>query len=94
MHEETPGLIVATLDVRSHRASLNINYNQWGYSLNYSDSSNLNYDGTNIHPNYNKWTRSLNMAIQSELNSLPHRSLSSPANQSLKGVTELKPNTA
>jgi hypothetical protein len=31
------------------------------------DSTNLNYDGTNIHRNYNGWITNLDKAIRSQL---------------------------
>jgi hypothetical protein len=60
MYEETPGHIVATLDVRSHHVSVDIKYDQQNYSLNYNESRNMNHDGANIHPKYNEWISRLN----------------------------------
>jgi hypothetical protein len=67
MHEKTPGHIIAKLDSRSHYVSLDIRYDQQNYSLHYDDSTNMNYNGTSIHPKYNKWIGALNRAIQLEL---------------------------
>jgi len=79
MYEETPGHIVATLDVRSHHVSVDIKYDQQNYSLNYNESRNMNHDGANIHPKYNEWISRLNRAIQAELVGLHHTYLPPPA---------------
>jgi hypothetical protein len=70
MQEDRPGHILGTLNVRSHQAQVDIDYDQQSYKIVYRNSSNLNYDGSNIHPNYNGWIRRLNTAISRELNAL------------------------
>ena len=40
------------------------------YSINYKDSTNLDYDGTNIHRNYNGWIANLDRAIKTQLATL------------------------
>jgi hypothetical protein len=70
MWEENSGYILATLLVRNHVASVDIRYDPERYFITYNGSTNLNYDGLNIHPNYNKWVRNLNRTIQLELSSL------------------------
>jgi hypothetical protein len=67
MHEETPGLIVATLNARSHYVSVDIKYDAQNYSLSYNQGRN----GGNIHPKYNKWISTLDRAIQLELSDMP-----------------------
>jgi len=64
-----PGLIVATLNVRSHQAVVDIAYNTKSYSITYKDSTNLKYDaGQNtIHENYRSWIQYLDNAIKSRL---------------------------
>ena len=64
MKEVKPGHIVGTLHLRDHMAKVNIKYSEKRYSITYKDSSNLNYDGTNIHRNYNNWIIYLDRAIQ------------------------------
>ena len=64
MKEVKPGHIVGTLNLRDHMAKINIKYTAKRYSITYKDSSNLNYDGTNIHRNYNNWIIYLDRAIQ------------------------------
>ena len=65
-----PGLITGTLYVREHMAKVEIPYDRHSYSILYRDSSNLDYDGTNIHSNYNGWVQNLSAAINSRLSVL------------------------
>jgi hypothetical protein len=71
-HTETtkPGHILATLQVRTHVAVVDINYNTTAYSIHYHSSTDLDYDGSNIHPNYNGWIKRLNSAIDAEMQKL------------------------
>ena len=64
--QERPGLSVATLDVRSHKAVVTISYDTKRYSIAYKDSVNLKYDGKDIHYRYNSWIRHLRDAIEKE----------------------------
>ena len=61
-----PGLMRATLNLRSHVAITEIAYDQQGFSIRYVDSRNLGYDGTNIHKNYNGWVMNLERAISQQ----------------------------
>lgn len=61
-----PGLIEASIFVRSHRAKIEIPYTQNSYSINYKNSANLDYDGEKINRNYNNWIIKLSGTIQSE----------------------------
>lgn len=63
-----PGLIEASILRRSHRAVVEISYSQSNYSINYKDSSNLDYNGNKIHRNYNNWIVKLSTTIQQYLN--------------------------
>ncbi len=65
-----PGLIVGTLYVRDHMARVEIPYDRRTYSILYRDSSNLDYDGANIHSNYNGWVQNLSNAINERLSLL------------------------
>jgi hypothetical protein len=65
-----PGLIVATLHLRTHMAMVDIKYDTKTYSITYKDSSGLDYDGHNIHKNYNGWVQNLDNGIRSQLTSL------------------------
>jgi hypothetical protein len=72
MIEERPGLIKGTLKLRSHEAIVDVTYDTSAYSIQYADSTNLNYNeskGT-IHKNYNGWIQNLENAIERELSAL------------------------
>ena len=72
MIEEEPGLIKGTLRLRTHVAIVDVTYDTSTYSIQYVDSTNLNYNeskGT-IHKNYNGWIQNLDTAIQRELAAL------------------------
>ena len=62
-----PGHIVATLDIRKHQAVADILFDTDKYSIHYRDSTNLEYDGNNIHRNYNRWIVNLSIDIQRTL---------------------------
>jgi hypothetical protein len=72
MKEQTPGHIVGTLTLRKHVAVVDITYTLDDYSINYKDSTNLNYNpGANtIHKNYNGWITNLSNAITVQLTTL------------------------
>lgn len=70
MKEEAPGHIVGTLHLRTHMAQVDINYDADSYSINYKNSSNLKYDGANIHSNYNGWIQNLQRNIEVQLATL------------------------
>lgn len=65
-----PGIIEGTLILRDHRAVVDIKYDTKTYSIKYKDSSNLQYDGTNIHSNYNGWVQRLDNTIRARLTGL------------------------
>ncbi len=58
-----PGLVRATLNLRTHQAVVDIPYDQQRFVIRYVSSSNLDYDGQNIHRNYNSWVQNLQNAI-------------------------------
>lgn len=64
-----PGHIVATLNLRTHQAVVDITYTTKTYSITYKDSANLYYDAENktIHENYRGWIQRLDNAIRSRL---------------------------
>jgi hypothetical protein len=68
METVRPGLIRGTLNLREHLAVIDIDYDTEGFSINYVDSENLNYDeGKNaIHKSYNKWIGILERRIRAE----------------------------
>lgn len=59
-----PGIIDATLHLRTHVAVVRIDYDRDSFSVKYVRSENLNHerrpDGTEvIHPNFNSWVENL-----------------------------------
>ena len=60
---QSPGHLIGTLNLRKHTAIVDIKHTTENFSINYKDSTNLNYDGTNIHKNYNGWIQNLEKAI-------------------------------
>lgn len=70
MKSVKPGTMLGTLNLRKHVAVVDINYSASSYSINYKDSTELNYDGTNIHPNYNGWIQNLDKAIKAQLSNM------------------------
>lgn len=70
MQPVTDGHIVGTLFLGGHMAKVDVKYTADTYSVTYKDSSNLNYDGANIHKRYNHWVRLLNDQIRVQLSQL------------------------
>ncbi len=64
--ETTSGHNVGTLILRTHTAIVDINYTTTSFSITYKDSTNLKYDGFEIHKNYNGWIQNLENAILSQ----------------------------
>jgi hypothetical protein len=63
-----PGKLQGTLNLRDHRAVVDIEYTAKVYSIKYKESSpSLNYDGKSIHNNYNGWIENLDRAIRNRL---------------------------
>ncbi len=67
VEEDSPGKVVARIDLRDHTAAVDIDYTEQRYSITYRESQNLDYDGTRIHKNYNGWITNLDRDIQREL---------------------------
>lgn len=64
------GLIIGTLNLRTHMAMVNIKYDTKTYSITYKDSNNLDYTGDNIHKNYNGWIQNLDSGIRAQLSNM------------------------
>lgn len=58
-----PGMIRATLNLRTHVAVTDIGYDTTRFTIRYADSRNLRTESGGIHRNYNAWTRNLERAI-------------------------------
>lgn len=67
--EMSPGLITASLAVRSHLAEVEIPYSGSSYSIIYKNSTNLDYNSKDqtIHNQYNNWVNYLRLAIDARL---------------------------
>ena len=70
MAQQEAGRMEGVLVLRTHRAVVDIAYDARNYSIQYKDSSNLNYDAekSTIHNNYNGWIQNLDKAIRAQLN--------------------------
>jgi hypothetical protein len=70
MKETKPGHMLGTLNLRKHVAVVDVNYSVKSFSIQYKDSTELGYDGQNIHPNYNGWIQNLDKGIRAQLSLL------------------------
>ena len=70
MQDVAPGNILATLNLRTHMAQVDVSFDTKAYSIQYKDSTNLNYNGTSIHSNYNGWVQNLDKSIRTQLSLL------------------------
>lgn len=60
--------MVATINVRGkHSVSTRISIEPGMYSIQYKDSTGMNYDGTRINPHYNTWVRNLSESARVKL---------------------------
>jgi len=67
MSDVNSNQIKAVLDKRNTQAVVLINYNSQNYSINYSNSINLEYNGTSINRHYNDWVTYLSRSIDYNL---------------------------
>jgi hypothetical protein len=67
MKDVENGHMLGTLMLRSHMAQVDILYTKQNYTIKYKNSTNLDYDGQNIHSNYNGWVQNLDKAIRANL---------------------------
>lgn len=72
MRQKDEGMIIGTLNIRSHMAQVEIPFSRSSYSIRYKDSSNLKFDEQNrsIHSNYDGWIQNLNNQIRARLASM------------------------
>lgn len=63
------GLAQGELNLRTHKALVDIPYSKNSFSINYKNSTNLKFDPTKgtIHKNYNGWIQNLENAIKFEV---------------------------
>jgi type IV pilus biogenesis protein CpaD/CtpE len=67
MKEDGPGMLVGTLQLRTHTAVVAIPYSPRSYSVQYRSSVNLDEKGGTIHKNYNGWIQNLTRGINAQL---------------------------
>ncbi len=67
IQENRPGELTGTLSIRRHVAVVTIVHDTSSFSINYTNSQNLMYQGHVIHRQYNNWVRNLARAIQAEM---------------------------
>jgi hypothetical protein len=62
-----PGSLRGTLKLRQHVAVVSITHDTSAFRITYQDSTNLRYDGQEIHKRYNQWVQNLERGVQMEL---------------------------
>jgi hypothetical protein len=67
VREVGPGMLAATINLRTHTAEVEIPYSTSSYSIIYKSSTNLQESGGQIHKNYNGWVQNLNKGINTQL---------------------------
>jgi len=91
--EEMPGVMQASLRVRTHTAMITIGFDESNYWIDYRDSVNLDYNpndrrktktrramkGPRIHRNYNLWVAQLAEGIADQAKSPPSPNLTDSA---------------
>src|SRR5215213_6606280 len=60
------GQMTGQLDLRTHRALVDITHNTKTYSIKYRDSTDLAAKDGQIHRNYNGWVQNLDKAIRAQ----------------------------
>lgn len=71
MQPVEPGHMVGILDIRKHKAVIDVFYDSDSFSIQYKDSTNLLYDPSGkIHRNYNNWIGNLERGINAEIQRL------------------------
>ncbi len=67
VEEQYPGLMRLTFRKKTHMAVVEVSFDQSQYSIKYVNSTDLFYNGTNIHRNYNRWVANLERDIEMNL---------------------------
>jgi hypothetical protein len=67
MRPTSPGVVNGSLNLRTHGAVIDVEYNAKSYNVVYRSSTNLDAQSSQIHKNYNGWIENLNHAIRREL---------------------------
>ena len=67
MRPAAPGVVNGSINLRTHSAAIDVEYNTRSYNIVYRSSTNLDAANGQIHKNYNGWIENLNNAIRREL---------------------------
>lgn len=67
MRDEGPNKVVATLQLRTHTAVVEIPYTSRTYGIKYRSSVDLDERDGMIHKNYNGWIQNLTRGINAQL---------------------------
>lgn len=59
-----PGLVSGRLNLRDHVAVVDVRFTPKAFSIIYKDSTNLHYQGGQVHRNYNGWIENLDREIR------------------------------
>ena len=62
-----PGLVVGRITLRGHTGVIDVRYTPKSFSIQYKDSTGLNYIDGQIHKNYNGWVENLERDIRGNL---------------------------
>jgi hypothetical protein len=63
-----PGKMTGRLNLRTHQAVVDIDYDTKQYSITYRDSVDLGAKDGTIHKNYNSWVQNLDNRIRTQFN--------------------------
>ena len=66
IEEESPGVSIGTLHLRSHVAVVRIDHDTKVFAIHDVKTENLRREGDRIHPNYNGWIHFLETKIEAE----------------------------
>jgi hypothetical protein len=67
MKDDGPNMIIGSIQLRNHTATVAIPYNANSYSIKYRASTGLDEKGGTIHKNYNGWVQNLTRGINAQL---------------------------
>ncbi|QJR15719.1 hypothetical protein [Usitatibacter palustris] len=70
MTDVKPGVLQATLNLRTHSAVVEIPYTPTSFSIVYKSSTNLDAGNGQIHKNYNGWIQNLQRDIKARVSAL------------------------
>jgi len=65
---DKPGKMTGRLNLRTHQAVVDIDYDTKQYNITYRDSVDLGAKDGTIHKNYNSWVQNLDNRIRAQFN--------------------------